>query len=349
MDNAWLNDYRKVPDEVMGYIRKIAVRAIEEGGAGVELVAQIFGIAPSAIYVWVQRFRKEGYSGLDTRSAPGASPTITEEMDKWLRSIILTTTPLNHGFETSLWTCEIMRQLLYKQFRVDVQPSTISIHLKAMGLTYQKPNYIPLGQDPKEIEQFLSDKFPRIQRLAEKLDAEIVFEDEAGVAIADHGGKTWGNQGETPKVIASQKRGGINILSTVAPAGWLRYSLEDATIDSSRFIAFLEQLLHGRTRPLILIADRASFHRSKQVRQFVRAHRAQIRVYFFPKYSPQMNPTEHVWNAIKSQGLRKMLINTKDELKKKTRSQLKKLQLSKDKIKAFFKFPETRYAGAELN
>jgi transposase len=343
MDNAWLNDYRKVPDEVMSYIRKIAVRAIEEGGMSVELIAQVFGVASSAVYVWVQRYRKDGYAGLDTRLAPGADRVITKEIEDWLRVVVLNTTPLDHGFETSLWTCEIMRQLLYKQFYVDVQPSTISIHLKAMGLTYQKPDYVPLEQDPKEVEQFLSDKFPRIQRLAKKLDAEIAFEDEAGIAISDHGGKTWGNQGETPKVIASQKRGRVNVLSMVAPAGWLRYSLEDETIDSNRFIAFLEQRLRERTKPLILLLDRARFHTSKQVRQFVRAHRAQIRIYFLPKYSPQMNPAEHVWNTIKSRGLRKMLIVTKDELKKKARSQLKKLQLSKDKIKAFFKFPETRY------
>ena len=289
MDNAWLNDYRKVPDEVMSYIRKIAVRAIEEGGMSVELIAQILGVASSAIYVWVQRYRKEGYAGLDTRVAPGADRVITKEIEGWLKLVVLNTTPLDHGFETSLWTCEIMGQLLYKQFHVDVQASTISIHLKAMGLTYQKPDYVPLEQDPKEIEQFLSDKFPRIQRLADKLDAEIAFEDEAGVAISDHSGKTWGNQGETPRVVASQKRGGINILSAVAPEGWLRYSLEEATIDSDRFIAFLEQLLRGRTKPLILILDRVRFHTSKPVRPLVRAYRAQIRIYFF---TPILSPDE---------------------------------------------------------
>jgi len=40
-----------------------------------------------------------------------------------------------------------------------------------------------------------------------------------------------------------------------------------------------------------------------------------------------------------------MFITTKGELKKKLRSQLKKLQMSKEKVKSFFKLEETRYAG----
>jgi len=81
------------------------------------------------------------------------------------------------------------------------------------------------------------------------------------------------------------------------------------------------------------------------VRRFIRAHRSQIRIFFLSKYSPKLNPTEQVWNTIKNKGLRRMFITTKGELKKKLRSQLKKLQMSKEKVKSFLKLEETRYAG----
>jgi transposase len=348
MQNEWLNDYRKVPDHIMSYIRTIAVRAAVDFNMPVDLVAQVFGIATSAVYAWLKRYDKDGCSGLETGSAPGAKPIITKEMEDWLKSIVLDTTPLNHGFETSLWTCDIMRQLLNKKFGVDVLTTTISIHLKSIGLTYQKPDYRPFEQDPKEVDHFLSDKFPHIQRVAEKLGADIAFEDEGGVGISDHGGKTWGEKGVTPEVVASQKRGGYNILSIVTAQGSLQYSIKEGTINSDRFIEFLEQILQRRTRPLVLLLDRARFHASKKVRRFVRAHRSQIRIFFLPKYSPKLNPTEQVWNTIKNHGLRKMLITTRKDLKKKVRSQLKKLQTCKEKIKAFFKLPATSYAGAGL-
>jgi transposase len=347
MENDWLNDYRKVPDETMSYIRKIAVRAIVDFKIPVELVAQIFGISPSAVYAWIERFDKGGYSNLETGSAPGAKLIITKEIESWLRFIVLTTTPANHGFETSLWTCDIMRQLLNREFGIDVQVSTISIHLKSMGLSYQKPDYRPFEQDPKEVDYFLSVKFPRIQRLAEKLDAEIAFEDEGGVGISDHNGRTWGEKGETPEVIASQRRGGYNMLSIVTAQGLLQYSIKDGTINEDSFIGFLRKLLKHRTRPLMLLLDRASFHCSKKVRRFVRAHRSQIRIFFLPTYSPKMNPAEQVWNAIKNNGLRRMLITTKSELKRKLKSQLRRLQMCKEKVKSFFKLRETSYISSK--
>jgi len=112
MENEWLNDYRKAPDQIMSYIRMIAVRAVVDLDIAVEWVAQIFGIAPSAVYAWIKRYNKDGYPGLETGSAPGAEPIITKEMEGWLRSIVLDTSPADHRFETSLWTCDIMRRLL---------------------------------------------------------------------------------------------------------------------------------------------------------------------------------------------------------------------------------------------
>ena len=37
MNEEWLVDGRKIPDEVMGYIRKIAVQAVRENGQSPEV------------------------------------------------------------------------------------------------------------------------------------------------------------------------------------------------------------------------------------------------------------------------------------------------------------------------
>jgi hypothetical protein len=49
-NEEWLRDGRKIPDEVMGYIRKIAVQAVRECGQGPEVVAQIFNFNPLGSY-----------------------------------------------------------------------------------------------------------------------------------------------------------------------------------------------------------------------------------------------------------------------------------------------------------
>ena len=56
MSEEWLLDGRQIPDEVMGYIRKMAVHAIRERGESPELIAQIFNFNRSCIYRWLKQY-----------------------------------------------------------------------------------------------------------------------------------------------------------------------------------------------------------------------------------------------------------------------------------------------------
>ncbi len=345
MEEDWDLDGRKIPDVAMDYIRRVAVRAVEENGFSPELVIEVLGLSRSCMYHWLKRYREQGLEGLDSKVAPGAVAQVTAEMEQWLCQTVLTSTPLEHGYDTLLWNREILATLLRKRFGVTVTGRTISGHLKKLGLSYQKPCYRAVAQDREEVEQFLEDKFPRIERLAAKLGADIAFEDEAGIGVSTRSGRTWGALGQPPEIRVTDQRSGYNVLSTVTAAGQMRYATETQTINSSRYIAFLRQLLRGRTRPLILIADRVAFHRSGKVRAFVRAHRQQLRVFFLPKHSPELNPDEHVWEELKDKQLEKQPIKNKLDLKRRLQSALRSLQRRTQRIISFFHLPETRYAA----
>ena len=96
----------------MNSLRRIAVRAVEEKHSSPEVIADILGIRRSSLYDWLRGYREEGEEVLDTQSAPGAPPVITEEMDRWLKTVVLTTTPVDHGYDTRLWTRDLLAELL---------------------------------------------------------------------------------------------------------------------------------------------------------------------------------------------------------------------------------------------
>ena len=54
MNAIWLSDFRKIPDEVMSYLRRMAVRAVEDNHHSPELIADILGISRSCIYDWLR-------------------------------------------------------------------------------------------------------------------------------------------------------------------------------------------------------------------------------------------------------------------------------------------------------
>ena len=80
------------------------------------------------------------------------------------------------------------------------------------------------GND-QEIEYFFNDKFPTwIQRLANKMGADIEFEDEAGVGVMTRHGRTWGLEAKEYSIVkVSMQRGGYNVLSAVTAEGGMDY------------------------------------------------------------------------------------------------------------------------------
>ena len=50
---------------------------------------------------------------------------------------------------------------------------------------------------------------------------------------------------------------------------------------------------------LILVMDQAAWHRTSNLKKF-----ANIRIIYLPPYSPEVNPTEHLWEHIREKYLR---------------------------------------------
>lgn len=330
----------------MSYLRKLAVCAVVERGQDPEVVAKVLGVSRSSIYDWLKKHQEGGYDILETRDAPGAEPRITEEMDTWLKSIVISEKPENYGFDKLFWTCPLLAELMEQTHGVKVGASTIYTHLKDLDLSYQQPHYQAKEMDPEEVDFFLNDKFPRIQRLAIKMNADIGFEDEAGVDLSERSGRTWGLIGKQPNVIVTGQRGRINVLSAVTNQGEMDFEVTEQNINSETYIDFLSKLIGDRSRPLILLVDRVKFHHSRAVREFVRENRSRIRVYFLPKYAPDYNPAEQLWEEVKVNRIRRQPVKNRRDLKSRLKSTLKSVQCDLKRIRSFFMTPHTEYAAA---
>jgi transposase len=97
MNEAWLWEGCQIPDEVMGYLRQMAVPAARERGPSPEVVAEIFNFNRSCIYRWCAQYDQGGYPALESRMPPGAKAGITGEMDAWLKQTVLQKTPMTFG------------------------------------------------------------------------------------------------------------------------------------------------------------------------------------------------------------------------------------------------------------
>ena len=76
MDMDWLKDGRKIPDDVMFYLRRMAVNAVRVLGKSPELVADYYNFNRSCIYRWLKQYDEGGFDALESKMPPGANPII---------------------------------------------------------------------------------------------------------------------------------------------------------------------------------------------------------------------------------------------------------------------------------
>jgi len=83
-------------------------------------------------------------------------------------------------------------------------------------------------------------------------------------------------------------------------------------LDGDSYLQFLNYLIrkHGK---IIIVIDSVSYHKSKKLEKFYAENADKLKVFYFPKYSPKMNPQEQVWRRIKK-WLATRIWFTKEEL-----------------------------------
>jgi DDE superfamily endonuclease len=83
-------------------------------------------------------------------------------------------------------------------------------------------------------------------------------------------------------------------------SGHLVHALS-ARKDETAFMTFLEQLLQAlpSNEGLVVVLDNAGYHKSLALREWWRAHAAQVQPFFLPAYTPQLNLIERLWRYLK--------------------------------------------------
>ena len=137
------------------------------------------------------------------------------------------------------------------------------------------------------------------------------------------------------------------MISAVSARGHLRFMATKGRVNGLVFMEFLKRLMHHAARPVFLVLDGGSYHRSRPVKDYVASLGGKLQLFFLPPYSPELNPDEQVWNYVKHHGAAKTALRGgKQELRKFVLARLSSLQKLPWTIRMFFLTPDTQYAAA---
>lgn len=138
------------------------------------------------------------------------------------------------------------------------------------------------------------------RELADLGDAPVFWLDECGV---DH--RLYRERGRSPRgaliyqEVAGKRRGRTSIISASRENRLVAPFAFEGCCDTGVVDVYFETTLLPVLPPgSVIVMDNARFHQSPTTARLVEA--AGCRLLFLPTYSPDLNPIEHLWAALKS-------------------------------------------------
>jgi transposase len=316
-------------------VRLRAVRAVLEEELPLTVVARAYGADRTTLHRWLVRYEAGGESALLRRQATGHPKKLCEMDADALRTIVLAPAS-TYGYETDFWTTRRLRQVIEDEFHVTVSKQTILRRLHAAGLSYQKPEREYFQLSEHERQEWMRTVVPRIRAAVQQFKAILYFQDESNISLTALLGKTWAPRGETPRQAVTGTRGGVAAMSAITSRGGLIFRLLQKRIVSGDVIDFMRQMLrHHPRRHLVVVMDQAPPHTSHKTTAYIDTQK-RLHVFHLPKYSPDWNPDEKVWNHLKHQELKSHQAKTKDELQQLANDKLTQMSHNASLLRGIF-------------
>ena len=146
-------------------------------------------------------------------------------------------------------------------------------------------------------------------------------------------------------VARTAKRIARSMISAVSNRGLLRFMLYEGALNADLFLAFLRRLIKDAGQKVVLIVDDLKVHKAGKVQAWVTSHAHEIELHYLPAYAPDHNPSEYLNNDLKQQLRQQPQPGSKEELSERTRSVLRAIQRSPNRIQAYFRPTPVRYAA----
>lgn len=340
-------DLRNASKEVKKELRKRAIRMLKQGRTQKE-VALLLGVNKNSVNTWYSKYKKQGSKGLEEKPRghkKGEGMLLSPLQEKKTQRMIIDKMPDQLKLPFGLWTRKAIKELIKREFGIEIAIRTMGNYLHRWGFTPQKPKKKAYEQNPKAVKKWLNEQYPAIKETAKKEGAEIHWADETGVRNNSQHGRSYAPKGKTPVKKSMAKRFSLNMISTVTNQGKVRFMTYSGTMNSSVFIGFLKRLTKGRKRKTYLILDNLKVHHSKPVNQWVENNKDKIALYFLPSYSPERNPDEYLNCDLKYGLSEKPAPRNQEQLEKNVRSHMRLLQNNPNRVAKYFNHESIKYAA----
>lgn len=341
-------DNRKLSPRELENLRQKAVESVIVHGLNQKQASKVFGFSPTSMCKYIKEYHEKeakSYKYKLRGVKVGTGSKLTQKQLNGLVSDILSHTPDELGMNYTLWTSKVVNEYINAKYSVDYNPRSIRKIMTKLGFSSQKPIKLAYERNPRKIEEWLTETYPKIKARAMLEGARIYWGDEMGIQSTDNRGATYGLRGKTPAIKKTGSRFKCNMLAAISPQGFMNWMVFEDNFTSEKCIEFLGRMIRQIKQKIFLILDNHKVHHSKKVKAYVSKHKDKLELFYLPPYCPDMNPQELVNQDVKANSNNFRAIRSVNDLTINVRCYLTKIQFNEYKIMNFFTKKEVAYAA----
>lgn len=295
-----LEAYIKITDDPKEIRRSQAV-LLTDKDTDYSIISSLTGFKERAALNFRKRYLEKGIAGLENKRKSKSKTLLRTTQRIEIIEFLRKTTPRDHDYESDFWGITILGDLIKRKYGV-VYKSRKPLYLLFEGakFSYHIPGQVYEKRDESKVLAWREEIKAPLTEAIENPNPVILCEDEIVLSSKTTLQKVWLKKGDFPEIdVANTKRnksiyGFLNI----------KTGKEHAFIkDGQNILITVEVLRELReiypTQNILLFWDGAGWHRGSKVMKFIEEDK-NIKVVYFPPYSPEENPQEHVWKAGRS-------------------------------------------------
>ena len=129
---------------------------------------------------------------------------------------------------------------------------------------------------------------------------------------------------DNPILLPASRGKSFSVVGLMNRKNDLFFEVHSTSFNSEKAIAFIDRFVLQIKKQTVIILDNAPIHKSKKFKKKIKEwEELDLRIYFLPPYSPELNLIEILWKRIKYQWLPFQAYSSTNALNKKLENVLK--------------------------
>jgi transposase len=328
-----------------------AVRGCESGFTEAD-VANLLGVSRETVSRWWSAYSSRGLDALPQERSGrplGSGRLLSDQHARHIQGLLDNHSPEDLGIPAPLWNRPAVRDLIRKEFGIDLAVRTVGAYLDRWGYTAKRPRRRAREQDPEEVRQWLEETYPATEERAAEEAADIYWCDETGTAADEHPGYGDARHGQAAEVEVPDPHLRRNQISAISNSGEVRFMTDAKAMNAALFLVFLERLLRGTTGKIFLMVDRLRAHQTPAVKAWVAAHDDRLELFPLPRRAPELNPDEYLNNDLKGSVNAAGLPDSQADLRSRIQQFMRRLHHLPEHVRNYFQHPCVRYGERHVS